>query len=118
MENEILLGEIKTGKGLNQEVSLVRAGDTRWGSHYRTITSLLKLFPEVVEVLKFIKVDGESVQQRSNAKGLTNALAKHLQKKSQDLLEATKLISGTNRALNNLRQNGFDKIVGKSDIFL
>ncbi|XP_076941555.1 uncharacterized protein LOC143611156 [Bidens hawaiensis] len=118
VENEILRGEIKTGKGLNQEVSLVRARYTRWGSHHRTITSLLKLFPEVIEVLKFIELDGESVQQRSNAKGilsyfmklefvlyihlleeilgLTNALAKHLQKKSQDLLEAAKLISGIN----------------------
>ncbi|XP_076950467.1 uncharacterized protein LOC143623441 [Bidens hawaiensis] len=117
VKNEILLGEIKTGKGLNQEVSLARAGDTRWGSYHRTITSLLKLFPEVVEVLQFIKLDGDSVQQKSNAKGLTNVLSKHLQKKSQsqDLLEAFKLISETNRALNNLRQTGFDKMLAKED---
>ncbi|XP_076938525.1 uncharacterized protein LOC143606743 [Bidens hawaiensis] len=103
VKNEILLGEIKTGKGLNQEVSLARAGDTRWGSHHRTITSLLKLIPEVVEVLQFIKLDGDSVQQKYYVKcilsyfktlefvfyihlldeilGLTNALSKHLQKR-------------------------------------
>ena len=45
--------------------------------------------------------------------GLTNVLSKHLQKKNQDLLEASKLISGTNRALNNLRQTGFDKMLAK-----
>jgi len=47
-EKEILKGELKTGKGLNQEVSLARAGDTRWGSHHRAIISLLRLFLEVV----------------------------------------------------------------------
>ena len=34
-------GEISTGKGLNQETHLVRSGDTRWGSHYKTIVRLL-----------------------------------------------------------------------------
>ncbi|XP_022033295.1 zinc finger MYM-type protein 1-like isoform X1 [Helianthus annuus] len=62
VENEILAGEINTGKGLNQEVSLARPGDTRWVSHHRTIISLLKLFPEVVVVLTFIKQDGETFQ--------------------------------------------------------
>ena len=27
------LGELESGQGLNQETSLKRAGDTRWGSH-------------------------------------------------------------------------------------
>ncbi|XP_021995641.1 zinc finger MYM-type protein 1-like [Helianthus annuus] len=139
VENKILAGEINTGKGLNQEVSLARPGDTRWGSHHRTIISLLKLFPEVVEVLTFIKQDGETFQQRSNASGilsyfdslefvfyihllndilgLTNALSKYLQKKSQDLLEASLLINGTKRALNYLRQNGFEKMLAKVTSF-
>ncbi|KAL6533645.1 hypothetical protein OROHE_013478 [Orobanche hederae] len=30
-------GEIESGKGLNQELSLTRAGDTRWGSHQKSI---------------------------------------------------------------------------------
>ncbi|XP_076894212.1 uncharacterized protein LOC143546429 [Bidens hawaiensis] len=69
VEKEIQKGEIKTGKGLNQEVSLVRAGDTTWGSHHRTIISLLRLFHEVVDVLRYIK-KGDITQQRSNAKGI------------------------------------------------
>ena len=27
------LGEIESGRGLNQEMGLARPGDTRWGSH-------------------------------------------------------------------------------------
>ena len=30
---EIGIGETETGKGLNREISLARAGDTRWGSN-------------------------------------------------------------------------------------
>ncbi|XP_076953837.1 uncharacterized protein LOC143628038 [Bidens hawaiensis] len=72
VEKEIEKGEIKIGKGLNQEVSLVRAGDTRWGSHHRTIISLLRLFLEVVDVLRYIKKEGDVTQQRSNEKEYGN----------------------------------------------
>ncbi|XP_023749728.2 uncharacterized protein LOC111898012 [Lactuca sativa] len=34
---EIGIGETERRRGLNQEISLVRARDTRWGSHFRTI---------------------------------------------------------------------------------
>jgi hypothetical protein len=37
-------GEISSGRGLNQETSLRRYGDTRWGSHYVTIIRLLAMF--------------------------------------------------------------------------
>ncbi|XP_022004380.1 uncharacterized protein LOC110901931 [Helianthus annuus] len=136
---ELLEGEIKTGKGLNQEVSLARPGDTRWGSHHRTIISLLRLFPEVVTVLQYVKEDGDCSQQRTNAKGIlsyfkklefvfymhlmgdilsyTNALSKHLQQKGKDLLEAANLINGTKRALNALRQNGFEPMLEKVTSF-
>ncbi|XP_039002711.1 zinc finger MYM-type protein 1-like [Hibiscus syriacus] len=56
LQTEIGIGE--TGRGLNQELSLIRAGDTRWGSHYKTIISLMNLFPEVIEVLKYVEEDG------------------------------------------------------------
>ncbi|XP_037410385.1 uncharacterized protein LOC119273263 [Triticum dicoccoides] len=46
-------GQISTGTGLNQEQTLQRAGDTRWGSHYRTLSSLVKLFPSVMSILKY-----------------------------------------------------------------
>ncbi|XP_021985687.2 zinc finger MYM-type protein 1-like [Helianthus annuus] len=139
VEKEILEGETKMGKGLNQEVSLARAGDTRWGSHHRTIISLLRLFPEVVTVLQYVKEDGDCSQQRTNAKGIlsyfkklefffymhlmgdvlsyTNALSKHLQQKGNDLLEAGNLINETKRALNALRENGFESMLEKVTSF-
>ncbi|KAJ6993756.1 hypothetical protein NC653_016785 [Populus alba x Populus x berolinensis] len=44
-------GEISSGQGLNQETSLKRYGDTRWGSHYVTIIYLLAMFSSVLDVL-------------------------------------------------------------------
>ncbi|KAJ7010653.1 zinc finger MYM-type protein 1-like [Populus alba x Populus x berolinensis] len=47
LENE----EISNGRDLNQETSLKRYGDTRWGSHYVTIFHLLAMFSSVLNVL-------------------------------------------------------------------
>ncbi|KAL7593017.1 uncharacterized protein LOC111887707 [Lactuca sativa] len=57
-------------RGLNQEISLVRVGDTRCGSHYRTILSLLNLFAEVVAVLKYVKDERSTLCNRNRAKGI------------------------------------------------
>jgi hypothetical protein len=46
-------GQLSTGMGLNQEQSLQRAGDTRWGSHFKT----------------FLK-DGPSDPKKRQARGL------------------------------------------------
>jgi hypothetical protein len=45
------LGEIDSGKGLNQEIGLGRPGDTRWGSHYKTIMHAIYLYPSIQKVL-------------------------------------------------------------------
>ncbi|XP_024976235.1 zinc finger MYM-type protein 1-like [Cynara cardunculus var. scolymus] len=52
--------EIETGIGKYQELSLIRAGDTRWGSHYKTILSLIALFLNVVKVLQYVEEDGDN----------------------------------------------------------
>ncbi|XP_016199774.1 zinc finger MYM-type protein 1-like [Arachis ipaensis] len=56
-------GKISSGHGLNQEMALKRAGDTRWGSHYGTILRLISLFPSVVNVLKYAEEDGNNSEQ-------------------------------------------------------
>ncbi|VVA40221.1 PREDICTED: zinc finger MYM-type 1, partial [Prunus dulcis] len=43
-ENDCLI----TGRGLHQETSLKRAGDTRWSSHYGTIISIISIFSSVI----------------------------------------------------------------------
>jgi hypothetical protein len=52
-------GWIRTGTGLNQDQTLQRAGDTRWGSHYRTLSSIVNLFPSIVSVLKYVEKEGK-----------------------------------------------------------
>ncbi|XP_022843312.1 zinc finger MYM-type protein 1-like [Olea europaea var. sylvestris] len=61
-------GEILSGRGLNQETTLQRSGDTRWSSHYNSLVSLLAMFSSVLDVLAMI-VEDESYfcDQRSDA---------------------------------------------------
>ena len=44
VENMIASNEIETGRDANQIGTLQRAGDTRWGSHFQSICSLIKMF--------------------------------------------------------------------------
>nr|XP_028951775.1 uncharacterized protein LOC114822039 [Malus domestica] len=53
IENDCL----ETGQGLNQEISLKRAGDTRWNSHYDALISLITTFSSVVDVFDMIVED-------------------------------------------------------------
>ena len=59
--------ELPSGQGLNQETSLKRASDTRWGSHYGTLVSLDNMFSSVIEVLEMIVDDGVSLDLRGEA---------------------------------------------------
>ncbi|EOA33834.1 hypothetical protein CARUB_v10021315mg, partial [Capsella rubella] len=70
IEEEISQGEIKTGKGLNQELSLQRPGNTRWGSHYTTLFRLVDLFSSIIKVLEYIEMEGTDSIKRRQANGL------------------------------------------------
>ncbi|GAV80123.1 LOW QUALITY PROTEIN: Dimer_Tnp_hAT domain-containing protein, partial [Cephalotus follicularis] len=50
-------GELTSGRGLNQETSLKRACDTRWGSHYGTVLNLITMFSSIIDVLENIDDD-------------------------------------------------------------
>ncbi|XP_065621341.1 uncharacterized protein LOC136064068 [Quercus suber] len=69
------LGELESGQGLNQETSLKRAGDTRWGSHYRTILNLILMFSSTVDILEMIEKDSLLFEQRPFDFSETNVLA-------------------------------------------
>ena len=45
-------GEITIGRGMNQESSLARPGDTRWGSHLKTLLRILVMWEAILEVLR------------------------------------------------------------------
>jgi Domain of unknown function (DUF4371) len=40
-------GDLLNEKGLNQETSLARSGDTRWSSHYKSVVNLILMFSSV-----------------------------------------------------------------------
>ena len=51
-------GKITSSTGINQETSLKRPGDTRWGAHYLTIVRLKHMWSSVIEVLENVFEDG------------------------------------------------------------
>ncbi|XP_042466107.1 zinc finger MYM-type protein 1-like [Zingiber officinale] len=53
-------GEISSGRGLNQETSLARHGDTRWGSHHSTLCRIEQMWPSVIEVIDIILQEMDS----------------------------------------------------------
>ncbi|XP_023754896.1 uncharacterized protein LOC111903349 [Lactuca sativa] len=128
---------LETGRGLNQENSLVQAEDTRWGSYFKIVTSLMNLFLKVLNILTYVEDEGSILSNQNQAFGilryfktldfvfylhlmygilhLTNVLSKHLQKKDQDILEATYLVRGTMEVLKSLRDMGFAKLL--SNVF-
>ncbi|XP_059658681.1 uncharacterized protein LOC132305013 [Cornus florida] len=132
-------GEIESGRGLNQNTILKRASDTRWGSHYDTLISLISMFSSVIDVLEIIIDDGSYVEQRSEAKilltlmqsfgfvftlhlmrvvlGVTNELSKALQKKNQDIVNAMSLIKVYKKELQMMRENGWDSLLDQVSSF-
>jgi len=44
-------GELDTRSGLNQEMGLPRQGETRWGSHYKTVCNIISMYPSICDVL-------------------------------------------------------------------
>lgn len=68
------MGEICTGRGKNQEMSLVRAGHTRWASHLKTIHRLLDLWKPVREVLIALSREGTNGITRADAFSLAKKM--------------------------------------------
>jgi hypothetical protein len=126
-------GQLETGKGLNQEQCLKRPGDTRWSSHYKTLQSLVDLFPTIIKVLKFVEEEDTDRTNRDQALGLlvyfqsfdfvfdlqlmltilivTNILSQALQRKDQDIVNAMKCVKSTRSQLVGLRENGWEPLL-------
>ncbi|XP_031286097.1 uncharacterized protein LOC116144810 [Pistacia vera] len=103
-------GGLSTGQGLNQDTSLKRPGETRWGSHYGTLLSLINLFSSVVEGLEDLIENSDNRVEASdlvdymtsfdfafnlhmmkNILGITFELSQALQRKDQDIINAMSL---------------------------
>jgi hypothetical protein len=130
--NALSDGELQSGKGLNQETSLKRAGDTRWGSHYGTLLNLTIMFSSVIDVLEVIEKDGLHSDQRAEAYvlvdslqsfdfifclhlmlhvlGITNDLSLALQRKDQDIVNAMAMVKVAKQRLQLMRDEGWESI--------
>ncbi|KDO45511.1 hypothetical protein CISIN_1g038819mg, partial [Citrus sinensis] len=113
----LALDELETGKGLNQIGTLQRASETQWGSHFKSIYSLINMFSETCEVLINIIEDGVTYASRGDADAayevitsfefffvlhlmknimaIADLLSQALQCQSQDILNDMRLVSST-----------------------
>ncbi|CAN1291987.1 Zinc finger MYM-type protein 1 [Linum perenne] len=117
-------GELETGRRLNQEMSLKRPCETRWGSHFGTLINLASIFSSVIEVLDDMLHEGISetkavaydtllkLQSFSFAfmlnlmikvLSITNELSIALQRKDQDIVNAIQLSCGQVKITRNAR---------------
>ncbi|XP_038698098.1 zinc finger MYM-type protein 1-like [Tripterygium wilfordii] len=132
-------GEISSGRGLNQETTLRRHGDTRWGSHYLTLVRLASMFSSVLDLLEIIRVDGSSSEHKTEAAvllevmqsfdfvctlhlmmkilGLTNELSQALQRKDQDIENAMDLVKASKIRLRSMRTSGWDSLLEEVSCF-
>ena len=65
-------GEIESRKGLDQCMSLRRAGDMRWGSYYGMLVSLITMSSSTIQVLETIVDDSSTSEHRCEANNLLN----------------------------------------------
>ncbi|XP_050141168.1 uncharacterized protein LOC126617173 [Malus sylvestris] len=126
------IGDLETGRGLNQEISLMRPCDTRWNSHYGTIVSIIVMFEAVVEVLEWIKDDTKQDNFGEVSKlfhdiqtfdfvfhlffmrlilGIMNELSQALQKKDQDIVNVMALVEVCKQRLQSLRDDDFGDLL-------
>ncbi|XP_050222231.1 uncharacterized protein LOC126672328 [Mercurialis annua] len=131
-------GELESGQGKNQESTLKRAGETRWGSHYSTLLSLIKLFSSIVDVLEFVRDNGKSYQKveacfvldslqsfetifclhlMKHVLGITNELSQTLQRKDQDIVNAMTLVKIAKQRLQLMRDSGWNSLMDEVTLF-
>ncbi|GAV77547.1 Dimer_Tnp_hAT domain-containing protein, partial [Cephalotus follicularis] len=63
IERLISIDELDTGSRVNQIGTLQRAGDTRWSSHFRSVSSLLRLYNPTCSVDVFIATIDSHLQE-------------------------------------------------------
>jgi hypothetical protein len=126
MIEALRLGEIESGQGLNQEMGLSRPGDTRWGSHHRTVMHVLSLYPAIKKVLFRVGKESKGAEAlgaqtmlevfesfefvfllhlMNEIFGYTNGFCNALQRRDQDIVNAMDLLADTKVELDVLRDD-------------
>ncbi|CAN1825170.1 Zinc finger MYM-type protein 1 [Linum perenne] len=131
-------GELETGRGLNQEMSLKRPCETSWGSHFGTLINLASIFSSVIEVLDDMLQEGTSetkavaydtllkLQSFSfsfmlnlmiKVLAITNELSIALQRKDQDIVNAIQLVRVAKLRLQGMRDQGWELLFHDAVLF-
>ncbi|XP_021719880.1 zinc finger MYM-type protein 1-like [Chenopodium quinoa] len=127
------LGEIESGQGLNQELGLGRPGDTRWGSHYKTVSNVTSLYATIVKVLE--KVGSNKLYKDDRVKAITvmstfesfefvfmihlmseifgqnDKLCQALQRGDQDIVNGMSFVTLTKEQLQQMRDHGWEEFL-------
>ncbi|XP_047251586.1 uncharacterized protein LOC124886703 [Capsicum annuum] len=125
------MGEVTTGRGLNQQLGLSRACDNRWGSHYKSFSNFILMFGSILDVLESLVLNARNMDERAKAMGhleacwtfevafmlhlmrdilaITNELNKCLQKRSKTLQMLCYLLNYT--VLHHYRVEVFCNII-------
>ncbi|XP_060200536.1 uncharacterized protein LOC132628788 [Lycium barbarum] len=133
------LGELTTSRGLNQELDLSRACDTRWGSHFKSFNNFILMFGSILNVLESLVLDARLLDDRAKTMGyleacrtyevafmlhlmsdvlaITNELNKCLQKKEQDLANAMLLVEVAKIRLQAYRDEEWDSLIARVSLF-
>ncbi|CAN0903193.1 Zinc finger MYM-type protein 1 [Linum grandiflorum] len=128
VQEAIATGELEIGSGLNQEIGMKRASDTRWGSHFQTLVNLETLFSTLVQTLGTLEGYRNAVAQASLVLiqledfefafmlklmicvlAITNELSTSLQNKDQYIVNAVHLVDISKRRLQNMRDSGWEQ---------
>ncbi|XP_016488457.2 uncharacterized protein LOC107808446 [Nicotiana tabacum] len=127
LQEALDMGELKTGRCLNQELGLVRAGDTRWGSHFKSFGNFIHMFGSIIDVLDALVEDASTLDDKAKALGylkacqtykvafwlhlmtdilgITNELNVSLQKKEQDIANVMLLVQVAKKIMQTLRRD-------------
>ncbi|KAL4626964.1 hypothetical protein ACB092_05G133700 [Castanea dentata] len=128
----LLSNYLRLGKDLIRWSLYSDLGDTRWGSHYKSVSNLIKLFSPTCEVLLKIMDEGNSSQKVeaesayevlisfefvfilhfvNETMGITDKIWQALQNQSQDILNAMHLVSSTKKLVQQFRDEKWDDLL-------
>jgi hypothetical protein len=136
VEKALISGELSSGKGLNQQMSLGSISATRWNCRISALQSITVMFQSICYVLKMVAEEGTDSGKRVEADmtlqavlsfefafglilmtevlTITNALSTALQRKDQDFVNACGLVSATKNELEQLRSGGFPQMIERT----
>ncbi|KAG5616832.1 hypothetical protein H5410_016656 [Solanum commersonii] len=98
------MGEVESGKGLNQELGLARA-ILRWGSHYKSFKNFIKKakatgYLKVCQTFEIAFI----LHLMRDILAITNELNESLQKKEQDIANAILLVKVVKKAIARFKE--------------